>query len=174
MTITEVAEMLGVKASQVYNYTEHRKISPQAFVDMVRDGRIVLGEHGRLYPVEGKMLSVRMAAEMLGVKPAALVTWRHRNRDAEGRLGTLEDAVRHFREYPPNGKRKPRASRRHAVGQELLTVAEAAERMGVKKGRLYGLMHRNRCTLAEAMKRIDRQQVRAGAAKIMAIIRGED
>ena len=76
VTVREIAERLGVEAQQIYNQMCDRKVSLQVVVNLYRENQI-LHDQGRAarYMVDGKWLTIRQAAEALGVTHHAVANY---------------------------------------------------------------------------------------------------
>lgn len=127
------------------------------------------------YPVHGEWLSVREAAERLGVATGTLRAFRNRHRDRDGCPMSLEDVCEHYLavgagEIPRWPGRVPK---RHRVNGRLMTVGEAAAALGIRRKLLDCHMSRNRCSLAETYRAMDARRTRKAEREIMKILKGK-
>ena len=133
-----------------------------------------MARRGKKHCVHGEWMTVSEAARRLGVRRGTLEKWRLYHRDAEGRLASLEDAWRAYRAYA-TGARKRYPGRRRAVHKyhgRSVTVREIAEEKGIRPNTIHAYMHRNRCTLQQAVDAIDRRRTERAVRKIVGIIMG--
>lgn len=168
-TVAEVAAELGVTAAQIYSQMKYRGVSLQVVANMIRSG-LVLDGQGRAarHWVDGRWMTTKQAAEMLGVTPTALTQWRFRYKRPDGTPALLSDAVQAYREgRVARGGREPRP---HKVRGRTMTVAEAAAQMGVTPNALRLYMSRHRVTLETAVKARERRKRRQAERDILKIL----
>ena len=125
-TVGEVAREMGLKHQQLYNLMATRDISLQVAVNLIRENLVLNGQGKRAgrHFVEGRWMTVRQAAEMLGVSMNALYQWLRNHRHGDGSPARLAEAVAAYREKRVvRGGSEPQ---RHRVGGRQMTVAEAA------------------------------------------------
>lgn len=126
------------------------------------------------YPVYGEWLTLGELAARLGVSYEALRLYHSRHRDRDGRPPDLEAVCEHYRAvqagtipWTPG-----RAPKRHRVKGRLVTIAEAAEALGVARHVLDCHMSRHRCGLAAAVKGIETRRARRTEREILRILKG--
>lgn len=126
------------------------------------------------YPVYGEWLSIGELAARLGVSYEALRLYRSRHRDRDGRPPDLEAVCEHYRAVQAGTIpcRPGRAPKRHRVNGRLMTIAEAAEALGVARHVLACHMSRHRCGLARAYHDIENLQARRAEREILRILQG--
>lgn len=127
------------------------------------------------YPVYGEWLTLGELAARLGVSYEALRQYRSRHRDRDGRPPDLEAVCEHYRAVQAGTiPRTPgRAPKRHRVNGKLMTIAEAAEALGVTRHVLDCHMSRHRCGLARAYRDIEKLQARRAEREILRILKGK-
>lgn len=170
ITVRQAAEMLGLTRQQIYNQIHHKKCGLQVIVNMVRENLVLNGgASGQRHMVEGKWMTPRQAAEMLGVQRKAMDDWRYRHRHADGSWATLAEAVAAYRsgEVRPGGRRPPVL---HRVGRKMMTVREAAEMLGVSENAIRCYMCVHRATLAQTVRHYERRKVKRAEKEIMGIL----
>lgn len=126
------------------------------------------------YPVYGEWLTLGELAARLGVSYEALRQYRSRHRDRDGRPPDLEAVCEHYRAvqagtipWTPG-----RAPGRFRVNGKLMTIAEAAEALGVTRHVLDCHMSRHRCGLARAYRDIETRRTRRAEREILRILKG--
>lgn len=149
-TVSETAARLGLDPQQIYAQMHHRRCSLQAVVNLYRDGMILDGDRGDHYMVDGKWMTTRQAADMLGVPYERLYRWRTRNRTPDGKVAPLAEAVRAYQEGRVRwGGSEPKV---YKVHDRRTTLAEAAERAGVSRNALQLYMNRHKVSLETALR----------------------
>ena len=158
MTVQEAAGMLGLKTQQIYALMSNYHVGLQVAVNMVRQN-LALNGQGRSdrYMVDGRWMTVRQAAEMLGVKPEAIRSWRRLHRDAQGKPATLQAAVDAYRQGVRRGGGKPV---QHKVNGRPMTTFQAAEKLGVSVITIRGRMSRHNCSLAACVSYYEKKRRR--------------
>lgn len=176
-TTDEVAEMLGITRLALYGHMHRQKpASLQMIADMIRDGDLGTGKRpAERHRVHGEWMTVAQAAARLGVSVSAIQTWRQVNRRPDGSRGLLEEAWDHYAAVNAGRikKYKPRESKLHWVRGKRMTVAQAADMIGVSaySVRRYTSVHK--CSVETAVKRLEAFHKRRTAREIMKIINGE-
>lgn len=170
MTVAEIADMLGVTARALQcRRSRMGGVRYQLIVDMYRSNQLLsANDKWPRHMVHGRWLSIAQAAEELGVPIGTLKSWRERNRDAAGRLPTLEaayDCYMHGR--PERGGRVPKL---YCVNGRQLSVAQAAERYKVTPAALYLCMHKHRCSLHTAVRRCRAAKQKRAEKEILKIL----
>ena len=126
--------------------------------------------------VHGEWMTIREAAERLGISKQAIRHWRERHRHPDGSLGLVEEAWdwytgRASGAIPDSRGREPV---RYPYRGELLSVPEVSDRTGIQTNRLYNMMNWHHCDLEAAVKRIDaldrKREINRATRKIMEII----
>lgn len=128
--------------------------------------------------VGGRWITAQDVARQFGVTPKAVHLWRHRHPRTDGRPALMEEAVRHFTcraaGIPDEKETRGRRPERHLVGGRRVTVREVAEAHRWPVYRLRLALGRYRCTLAEAVERLERLDARRAEKRILDIIRGDN
>ena len=146
MTVQEIADMLGVTK----NALQQRRSSLgrptyQAVVNMYRENQFG-NNHDRSarYIVDGKWMTRKQIAGMLGISPSTLTNWLYTNKGKD-----IGDAVAWFRQYQTGerkrhhgqGGRKPKLYR---VWRKAYSVPQVARMFGVTHTSVaFVLKHRN-------------------------------
>ena len=124
--------------------------------------------------VHGEWMTLREAAQRLGIGYEALCNWRSNHKDAEGRPALLEAAWDHYSDI--NRGRIPRIPgrppKRQRVGGRMLSTREAAEAAGLPLWQVRQYMYRYGYSLARALKAIEERKKKAAEQEIMRIIFG--
>ena len=171
-TVAEMADELGVSAQQLYNQMHHKRCSLQVVVNMIRENMVLNGQgyNAHRFMVDGKWMTVRQAAEMLGVSMHSIKDWRYTHRDAQGRPATLAEAVAAYREKRVvHGGSK---ATRHRVGNRTMTVSEAAEKLGVSVNAIRLHMYKHNCSLAATIRHYEQRKRKKAEKDILAILMG--
>ena len=160
--------MLGLKAQQIYHLMSNYHVGLQVAVNMVRQN-LALNGQGRSdrHMVDGRWMTNRQAAEMLGITPVALRYWRHRHPDAQGKPATLQAAVDAYRQGVHRGGGKWKV---HKVNGRPMTVAQAAERLGVQVQVIRNMMSRKKWSLATAVRYYEKKKRQKAEKAIMNIL----
>ena len=174
MTVDEIAAMLGLTVQALYE-RKHRLggCSYQVIVDMARDGRIGgANDHYHRHLVDGRWITAREAAELVGVKYHTIRVWRSEHKGPDGKPPTMAEAVEHYRNFRRYGRKK-RQGEKHWVKNREMTVAEAAAKYGAKAGTLYSYMHKRHCSLDTCIRRLESRRVKRAVKEIVGVIAGE-
>ena len=171
VTVGEMAEALGVSVTQIYNQMHQKNISLQVAVNMIRDN-LVLNGQGRAirYMVNGKWMTVRQAAEMLGVERLRVYQWMYRHRKPDGTPARLFEAVAAFREGRVKHIGKPYVQ--HRVGHRTMTTQEAAERLGISVNAVRLYMYKHKCSLAATIRHYEKRKMQKAEKDILKILLG--
>lgn len=168
ITVAEAAARLSVSPQALHLQMRKRGIELGAAVDLYRSGRIAAGQRRPpgLHCVHGEWITVREAARRAGTTYSAIVC----RRSIYGE--TLEAAYDHYcmlrdGAIPAAQGRKPK---RQAVRGRMVTVAEAAARLGVTPGALRSYMSYHSVSLAEAVRAAEARQKDAAVKAILAIL----
>lgn len=162
-TVIETAAAMDLKPQQLYNLMNNRQCGLQAAVNMIRENQALNGQ-GRAarYMVDGRWLTIRQAAETLGVSRMALYNWMNRNK------ASLAEAVAAYREG--RVKRGGSPAERFRVGRRMLTRAEAARESGVTLAAFNLYTCKHKCSVAAAMRYYEKQKLKQAEKAIMAIL----
>ena len=162
-TVGEMAEALGVSPQQIYSQIHHKGVSPQVAVNMIREN-LVLNNQGRAirYMVDGKWMTIRQAAEGLGITWNALTQhmYRHKCTLAEAVNNYRAGAVRHYG-HPPV---------QHRVGNKTMTTFEAAEKLGVSVNAVRIYMYKHKTSLAATIRHYEKRKMKQAEKAILAIL----
>ena len=163
VTAAEVAERLGVPTQSLYNQMNTRRVSLQVVVNMIRENLIMNGQAtGQRHMVDGKWMTKRQAAEMLGVTREAI------NDYMAGHRCTLQEAVDAYREGRVHrGGRKPVD---HRVKNTTMTAQEAAEKLGVSVNAVRVHMHKHKASLAATIRYYEKRKIKQAEKDILAIL----
>ena len=171
VTVAEIAEELGLNRQQLYSQMHARECSLQVVVNNVRDG-LALGEQGHAsrHWVDGRWMTVRQAAEMLGVSRNTLYDWMHGHRRPDGRCALLSDAVEAYRSGAV--KRGGSLPKEHRVGGRTMTTFQAAEKLGVSVNAIRRQMNKRKASLAATIRYYERRKQRKAEKEILEILKG--
>jgi len=162
-TVAEVADELGLKPQQLYALMHRNHCGLQTVVWMVREN-MALHDQGRAarHMVDGKWLTVRQAAEMLGttVKSVREYMYRHKCR--------LSEVVAAYREKRVTHSGKPATE--HRVGKRTMTVQEAAEKLGVSVNAIYLHMSEHKASLAATIRYYEKRRLKKAEKDILSIL----
>ena len=169
-TVNEVAQEFGLKPQQIYQQMRHKHCSLQVVVWMIREN-LILGDQGRAsrYMVDGKWMTIRQAAEILGITKGALCDYLFRHPNPDGSPCRLADAVEAYRQHQVRigGKRPVQ----HKVGRKTMTTFEAAEMLGVDVKTLRLYMSRHKASLAATIRYYEKRKLKQAEKDILAILR---
>ena len=168
-TVAEMSEELGLKPQQLYNLMHHNRCGLQTVVRMVREN-LVLHDQGRAarHMVDGKWMTVRQAAEMLGVSVTALKDWMYSHKQTDGQPAMLADAVRAYREKRVTHGGSQAAA--HRVGKQTMTAREAAEKLGVSVNAVRLHMYKHKTSLAATIRYYEKRKLKKAEKDILAIL----
>jgi transposase len=169
MTVSEAAARLAIKPQQIYHQMSARKCGLQAVVRMYRDGMIIGQGRAARYMVGGKWMTIRDAAEMLGVTVNAIRMWMYRHRHMDGSQSTLSEAIAAYRDGRVT-RQRGRVAVQYYVGRKPMTIQDAADMLGVSRNCIQLYMHRHRCSLARAVKFYDAKKRKRAEHEIMKIL----
>lgn len=164
VTVKEIAERLGVEAQQIYNQMDFRKVSLQVVVNLYRENQILHGQgNAARYMVDGKWLTIRQAAEALGVSRGAIYQYMYKYQCS------LAEAMAAYRQ----GLVKRTGGDRtvyHRVGRGTMTVAEAAAKLGVSVNAVRIYMYKHKASLAATIRHYEQRKKRKAEKEIMGIL----
>ena len=169
ITVQEAADRMGVMRQQLYCQMHNRRCSLQVAVNLYREN-LALHDQGRAdrHMVDGRWMSIRQAAEMLGVPLSTLQSYLYSHRQPDGRPATLAEAVDAYRSGAVmHGGHPPRL---HRVGRRMMTQAEAAEMLGIDVNAVRGHMSRNKATLAQSIRYYEAKKQRKAEKDILNIL----
>ena len=169
ITVQEAADRMGLQRQQLYGQMHDRRCSLQVAVNLYREN-LVLHNQGRAdrHMVDGRWMSIRQAAEMLGVTVTALRDYLYSHRQPDGRTATLAEAVEAYRSGAVrHGGKAPRP---HRVGRRMMTQAEAAEMLGINVNAVRTYMCTHRATLAQTIKYYETRKRRRAEKDILTIL----
>ena len=169
ITVQKAADRLGVIRQQLYGQMHARRCSLQVAVNLYREN-LVLHNQGRAdrHMIGGRWMTVRQAAEMLGITVTALRDYMWYHRQPDGRPATLAEAVEAYRSRAVSQGGK--APVQHRVGRKTMTCAEAADMLGVNVQTLRTYMCTHRATLAQTIKYYETKKRRKAEKDILNIL----
>lgn len=170
ITIAEAAQRYGLTRNQIWSQMSNHKISLGTVISMYRDG-LILGKQGRAarHMVDGKWMTVKQAAEMLGVTPTAIHQWMYKHKRPDGQRPRLAEAVAAYREGRVK-RHRGHIPKEHRVGRKAMTLQEAADMLGISYNSLQLYMYRNKRTLAQTIKYYEARKRRKAEREIMNIL----
>lgn len=131
MTVDEIADMLGMTRKALYvRRSRLGGASYQTIVDMYRSNAIGHDKCFR-YLVDGRWMTTRQIAKMLGIEAHTLSSYRWQNK------ASMEEAIAWYRQLQTGErKRNPgvggRPAIRYRVGNHEYTVSQVAAKFDVK------------------------------------------
>lgn len=170
-TVDEVAAELGLTRQQVYNQMHHKQCGLQTVANLVRSNQALNGQgKAALWLVDGKWMTVRQAAETLGINYYTLRNWIYRHRHPDGTPALLSEAIAAFREKKIiHGGSAPKL---HRVGGKQMTTIEAAEMLGIDVLALRLHMSRHKASLASTIRYYEKRKMKKAEKDILAILMG--
>ncbi len=168
MSVEEAAEMLGLRSKQIYSQMSQKKCGLQAVVRMYREGYILGQGRAARHMVDGRWMTIKDAAEMLGVTMMAIYLWRFRHRKPDGSMPSLAETVAAYRSGEV--KRSGKLPKQHRVAGKLMTMREAAEMMGVSYNTMQLYTYKHRCSLDKAVKHYKAQKKQRAEREILRIL----
>ena len=171
ITVEEAAARLGITRQQLYSQMHHKGCGLQAAVNLVREN-MVLHDQGRAgrYMVNGKWMTIRQAAEALGVSVISLKNWMRRHPHPDGTPGTLAEAVGAYKSGAV--RRGGSRAKEHRVGRKTMTVAEASEMLGENRNKIWLRMSRRGESLAQVVRYYEERKRKRAERAILDILRG--
>lgn len=164
ITVKEIAERLGVEAQQIYNQIYYRKVSLQVAVNLYRENQILHDQGAAArYMVDGKWMTIRQAAEALGVTRGAVYQYMYKYQCS------LADAMAAYRE----GRVRKKGGNRtvyHRVGRGTMTTAEAAARLGISVGAVRIYMYKHKASLAATIRHYEQRKKQRAEKEILGIL----
>jgi len=169
MTVAQAAEMLGVKRQQIYNQMSIHHCGLQAVVNMVRENQVLNGGYsGQRHMIDGRWMTKRQIAEMLGITVGSLKSWIYSHRQPDGSPGSVADAVEAYRAHEV--KCGGSQAVQHKVGYKVMTVADAAEKLGVSQNAIRIHMYRRKASLSATIRYYERRKLKKAEKDIMNIL----
>lgn len=168
MSVAEAAARLGLRPQQLYNQMSNKQCGLQAVVNMVRDGLILGQGRAARYMVDGRWMTIRDAAGMLGVTPMAIHMWLFKRKRPDGSLPPLAEAVAAYRRGEVRNRGK--LPKQHRVGGKLMTMREAADMLGVSYAAMQLYVYKHRCSVARAVKYYEAKKKRRAEREILRIL----
>ena len=168
ITVQEAAEMLGLRPQQIYDQMSNKRCGLQAVVRMYRENYILGQGRAARYMVDGRWMTIRDAAQMLGVTRRAICLWRFKRKRPDGSLPSLAEAVAAYRSGEVRNRGKQ--PKRHRVAGKLMTMREAAEMVGVSYAAMQLYTYKHRCSLAKAVKYYETRKRRRAEKDILTIL----
>ena len=164
VTVKEIAERLGVKAKQIYNQMSDRKVSLQVVVNLYRENQILHDQgNAARYMVNGKWMTIRQAAEALGVSRGAVYQYMYKYQCS---LAETMVAYRHGLVTKAHGNRTVY----HRVGRRTMTVAEAAAKLGVSVNAVRIYMYKHKTSLAATIRHYEQRKKQKAEKAILEIL----
>jgi predicted transcriptional regulator len=169
ITVQEAADRMGLRRQQLYCQMHDRRCSLQVAVNLYREN-LVLHDQGRAdrHMIGGRWMTVRQAAEMLGITVTALRDYMWYHRQPDGRPATLAEAVEAYRSRAVSQGGK--APVQHRVGRKTMTCAEAADMLGINVNAVRKHMCTHRATLAQTIKYYETRKRRRAEKDILNIL----
>ena len=171
VTVDEMAEALGLNRQQIYGVMSSRKCSLQVAVNLVRSGQILRGGTRTItYMVDGRWMTLRDVAGMLGVSLHAVRNYRYAHPRRNGQPMLMQEVVERYR----NGEVRHGGSepRQHRVGKRLMTTADAANQLGIKQAQIQWYMSTHKASLAQTIRYYERKKQREAEREILRILKG--
>lgn len=168
MSVAEAAEMLGLRPQQIYCQMSQKKCGLQAVVRMYRENYILGQGRAARYMVDGRWMTIKDVAQMLGRSTQAIHLWRFKRKRPDGSLPSLAETVAAYRSGEVRHKGKPPTQ--HRVGGKLMTMCEAAEMVGCSYAAMQQYTYNHRCNLARAVKYYEAKKLRNAEREILRIL----
>ena len=174
MTVDEAAEMLGVSSHAMRCVMYKHRISLQGAVEMYRSGEVNRGVRASVkHRVHGRVTTVKREAARLGVTATTIECWRTVHRHDDGSRALLEEAVDYYQGIKDGTIRykKPGfAPAKHYVHGKQMTIAEAAELVGMQESSMRNYLYRNKCSLETAVRRIEERKQEKAVKALLKIL----
>lgn len=169
ISVQEAADRLGLRRQQLYSLINNHRCSLQVAVNLYRDN-LALHDQGRAdrHMIGGRWMTVRQAAEMLGIAFTTLRNYIYSHRQPDGRPATLAEAVNAYRSGAiKHGGRSPNL---HRVGSRMITQTEAAEMLGVTLNAVRMYMSKHKATLAQTIRYYEARKKKKAEKDILNIL----
>ena len=168
MSVEEAAEMLGIRPRQIYCQMSQKKCGLQAVVRMYRDGYILGQGRAARYMVDGRWMTIRDVAQMLGRSTQAIYLWRFKRRKPDGSLPSMAEVVAAYRSGEVRNRGK--LPKQHRVAGKMMTMREAAEMVGVSYDAMQLYTYKHRGSVARAVKYYEAKKKRRAEREILRIL----
>ena len=169
MSVGEAAEMLGLRSQQIYSQMSARQCGLQAVVRMYRENYILGQGHAARYMVDGRWMTIRDVAQMLGVTTKAIYMWRFKHRKPDGSLPGLAEVVAAYRSGAVV-RHRGKKPKQHMVGGKLMTMREAAGMVGVSYYAMQLYVYKHRCSVGRAVKYYEAKKKRRAERELLQIL----
>lgn len=168
-TVAEIAEEFGMKRQSLYSLMNHRQCGLQTAVNLIREN-LAMNDQGRAarWMVDGKWMTVRQAADMLGINLRTMRSWIARHRHEDGTICPLAEAVHAYQEKQVIHGGSP--AKQHRVNGKTMTVPEAADKLGVSLHAIYMHMSRHKASLASTIRYYEKRKLKKAEKDILAIL----
>lgn len=172
VTVDEMAEELGIKRQQIYGVMSNHKIGLQTAVNLIRSGQILRGGSRTItYMVDGRWMTLREVADMLGVSVKAIRCYMYSHPRPTGQPMLMSDVVEHYRNgWVKHGGHHPYVQ--HRVGNRIMTTADAAKQLGITQNLIRRHMSAHKASLAQTIKYYERKKQRKAEREILRILKG--
>lgn len=168
MSVEEAAEMLGLRRQQIYSQMSAKQCGLQAVVRMYREGYILGQGRAARYMVDGRWMTVKDVAQMLGRSVQAIYLWRFKRKRPDGSLPSMAETVEAYRSGEV--RKRGKLPKQHRVAGKLMTVREAAEMVGVSYSAMQLYVYKHRCSVAQAVKYYEAKKRRKAEKDILNIL----
>lgn len=168
MSVEEAAEMLGLRRQQIYCQMSAKQCGLQAVVRMYREDYILGQGRAARYMVDGRWMTIKDVAQMLGVTMRAIYLWRFKRKRPDGSMPSMAEVVAAYR----SGEVKHYGTlpKQHRVGGKMMTMREAAEMVGVSYDAMQLYVYKHRCSVAKAVKYYEAKKQRRAEREILGIL----
>ena len=174
MTVTEIADMLGVSHNALKNRRSKLGASSyQAVVNMYRENQFG-NAHDRSprHMVDRQWMSRTQIAQMLGITPHTLANWLYKHPKQD-----IRAAISYYRQRQTGelkrGHGPGRPSTLYRVGKRKVTVKTVTERFGVNRSSVNAWLKRHGGDMTAALRHYrerEARQKRKAAKAIMEIL----
>ena len=168
MSVEEAAEMLGLRPQQIYNQMSVKQCGLQAVVRMYRENYILGQGRAARYMVDGRWMTIKDVAQMLGVTKQAIYLWRFKRKRPDGSLPSMAEVVAAYRSGEV--KHYEKQPKQHRVAGKLMTMREAGEMVGVNYSAMQLYVYKHRCSVARAVKYYEAKKRRKAEREILGIL----
>lgn len=182
MTVPQIAEALGVRPEGIETWLwRHRRKGERPTLEEYWDWRqsVARGEAPPIPPrppakhlIHGQWMTRAEVAARLGVGVSAIIKWREHHRRPDGSLPPIVEYWDYLTgcRSGETVKWPGREPRRCYVDGKRLSIAEAADRLGVNPQTLRGYLLRHRCSLQSAVRFYENRAKDRAVKDIMAIL----
>lgn len=169
MSVEEAAEMLGLRRQQIYCQMSDRQCGLQAVVRMYRENYILGQGRAARYMVDGRWMTIRDVAQMLGVTKKAIYLWRYKRKKPDGSLPGMAEVVAAYRSGEVV-RHRGKPPKQHRVGGKLMTMREAAGMVGCSYYAMQLYVYKHRCSLGKAVKYYEAKKKRRAERELLRIL----